>query len=139
MLPARRLLALAGVASAVAACTGKDSAKQPSVDDFAVGVCRQAAPAVIGIGGLVTQVQDKDKTAAEVNKAITDHQAALRKLLPTADLALRPHIQEVVTTVGFFRIGVDSNTLQPETVDRLAAAQEALVRMCTPTPTPTQT
>lgn len=126
-----RIAAAAAVLAATVSCTPKPAPSQPETVDFAAGTCRQAAPAVLGIGRLLGEVRTRARSAREVNAELTMQQSRLRKLLPAADSRARAPLQDLVTAVGFFRIGVDSNTLQSSQVQAATDAQQALVRACT--------
>lgn len=125
----RHPLALAGAACALASCTGR-GAKPPVVGDFA-GTGRSAAPALLSIGTHIDEVVQRGRQPASVEPSLTADRGQLRTLLPAADRALAVRLRDLITTVGFFRIAVESNSYQTARADEVGAAQRAAVTGCT--------
>ncbi len=108
----------------------RTGSSDPPVDHFAAGTCRQAAPPTIAVGKLVADVTQHAKTAQQVEPAITQEQARLRALLPSAGPTARP-LQDLITAIGYFRITLDSHTYTTARLADVKNARAALIRYCT--------
>lgn len=127
---ARRVPVVVCAALLVGGCTSKGPS-QPKVADFTAGACRSAAPAVLRIGQAVDEVSKRHRKPATVEPALLSAQTALRAMPPAPDPSVRGKLRALTVAVGFFRIGVDSNTFQPQRTTDVAAAQRAVVAACT--------
>jgi hypothetical protein len=65
-------------------------ALRPKPDRFRTGTCRDAAPAILAIGDVAARLDSEQAVSEADEKMLTDHQATLRKLKPSAGCASRP-------------------------------------------------
>ncbi len=131
------VVALAAIAATVTTgCTSSKSGgpAQPPAARFAAGTCQRAAPAVLSVGRLIYDVRDRHAKPSSVAPEIGKAQQELRALARPSDKALGGRLQNLVTAIGFFRIGVDSNTFTPQRATNVDNAQQALVTFCTKAP-----
>jgi hypothetical protein len=124
------ILAVTLAAGLAAACTSS-STGDPPASRFAVGTCRQAAPAVISVGHLIHSVQHDHKSPKSIQTAVTTEQTRLRALLPSAEPLVRPGLQQLISSIGYFRLSLDAHTYTPARLSDLSRAHDAFVRSCT--------
>jgi hypothetical protein len=136
LVPVRRWLAASGAAAMLAGCTTHRDTDRHRVADFAAGVCRQAAPAVLDIGRLVRQVEQSHQKPGDAEPAMTKDQAILRRLPAAAEPSVRTRLDVLITAIGFLRINLDSNAYQRKQLDDVRDAQQALEAVCTTQPSP---
>jgi len=105
----------------------------PAADQFAPGACRDAADAVLALARLT---RDGDVAALS-----TADRAELRRLqdrLVTARSAasgeVRSSMTEVVVSLGYLRLRLDSRTAEPEYLHQAEKARSGLEKRCVNTP-----
>ncbi len=109
---------------------GDDEPAAPRAADFAEGACRDAAPAVLDAGRLVRGV-DGDAPSPEDREGLRAAQDGVVAALPQAPAELAPPLQDLVASLGFARVQLDTGRLTGEVRDRVLTAYDAVVRTCT--------
>lgn len=126
----RRVLSLALLVLAVG-CSG-DGRSLPDADQFAAGPCREAAPAVLAADEQVRQALEAEAAdRAEIRQALQQEQARLQDVLRDAG-AGSAELQDVVTRIGFARVALDTDAMDPAAVSDVTDAVDRLVTVCVP-------
>lgn len=128
-----RTWALIVVGGALAAGCSGSSFHQPPVSQFHPGSCRTAAPAILAIGTSVHDLAGKDMAPREAAPALTKNQRALVGVVNGAPEPAKGRLQDLVTAIGFYRIGVDSNSDNGKQLANLQRAQRSVITFCTTT------
>jgi hypothetical protein len=124
-----RLLPLALLLLAIG-CSG-DGRDLPDADEFAAGPCRDAAPAVLAVDEQVRLAVEEDADRMAVRQALQAEQTRLQEVLGGGGDA-PAELQEVVTRVGFARVALDANAMDPAVVTDVTSAVDRLVAVCVP-------
>jgi hypothetical protein len=80
---------------------------------------------VLDIGRLAGKADKHRPVRKDVQAELTTAQSMLRKLSPAP-----PHAQDVITAIGFLRLGLDSNSYRPTLLTDVIVAQRALQQAC---------
>lgn len=122
-----RVVAGAALLAVVAAGCSSDSL---DVEGFAAGACTDIAPTLQDVDEALRQVGDED---IEPRAAGDRFEAAREVLQPVADSGDEPAepVQALITQLGFFRIGVDSNNYDGTQDDAVRTALDGVVEACT--------
>jgi hypothetical protein len=127
------------IAAVCAGCTSSSSgnglpnaaAAMPSVDSFSAGTCRSAAEHVIAIGEVAARLQGRTDVPAADRATLHANQEALRTMLPkVSDASLRTPLQALVTTVGWTRLRLDTQSYDPALLDAVAKADADARAVC---------
>lgn len=129
MLP-RRTACTAG-ALAVLLLTTACSDDGPAVEDFTVGVCRDAAPDVLELRDVVGDLGDDARLPDEDKQALRDAQGRLNQTVQDATGEGIEQLTALVEAVGLLRIRADGNTYDPVLADDVRAAHDRVVAACT--------
>lgn len=114
------------------ACSGSGR-ELPDADDFAVGTCRDAAPAVLALDEQVRQLEDEDLDIAAARDALREKQGRLRTLVDAnGNDEVAVALQDVVTRVGFARAALDTDALETQEVTDVTQAVDRFVAECVP-------
>lgn len=103
----------------------------PPVEDFAAGVCRQAAPDVLELSRLVEGLGEGPRVPDDVKAAL---RAAQGRLAATAGQSTGPEradLDAFVQKVGLLRLRADGNTYEPFLADEVRAARDQVIASCT--------
>ena len=103
----------------------------PAVEEFAAGVCRQAAPDVLEISRLVEGLGKGPRVPDDAKAAL---RAAQGRLAATAMQSAGPEradLDAFVQTVGLLRLRADGNTYEPFLADDVRAARDRVLASCT--------
>jgi hypothetical protein len=125
-------LAASMAVGAAAGCSGGSGLDQASPSAFRHGACRQAAKPILDVGDRIHAVAQGDVSPKKAEKPLTNDQKKLIKITKGADGATQHHLQDLVTAIGFYRIGVDTKLFKKDERTGVAKAQRALVRFCAP-------
>lgn len=114
------------------ACTGAGSGRGlPDAGDFAVGTCRDAAPAVLALDEQVRRAGEGEVDRAAARESLRENQGRLQALLG-GDGEVGVALQDVVTRVGFARAGLDADALDAQEVADVTQAVDRFVAACVP-------
>jgi hypothetical protein len=133
-MPGRRIAAvpLAAALLAVAACSHQSTTADPPVDQFAPGLCRTVAPAVLDIGRAARDVLGGRASSGGAVASLTKSQEELRAAQQHARPQQRRSLQPLVTAIGVYRIRALSDTVSRPVTAAVASAQHRLVLHCAP-------
>lgn len=123
---ARAPLALLAGALLLAGCSNA-----PEPDDFAAGICREAAPDVLELTDLVSDLGEDPEVASETKTALREAQTRLLETVGTASGPERADLDGFVQAVGLLRLRADGNTYESVLGDDVKAASDRVVERCT--------
>ncbi len=104
------------------------------VDGFAPGPCADAADTVVRLDETLIEVADKDISPAEADMRLEVFQDELLTVRDSTQPPLSQTFTDLVTSLGYFRISVDSNGYDGSQVGDTRIPFDALVKACTPDP-----
>ena len=137
LLPCRRTLPHAAAPTCVlmalllVACTGSDSRDLPEAEEFAAGACREAAPAVLALDRHARAILEDGADAADLRRALREQQDRLRPLSEGED-QVSTALQDLVGSVGFLRVAVDTDALDASEVSEVNDAVDRVIAVCVP-------
>ena len=126
MLIARAPLAVLAGALLLAGCS---SAPEPA--DFAAGICREAAPDVLELTDLVSDLGEGPEVASEAKTALREAQTRLLKTVGIFSGPERADLDGFVQAVGLLRLRADGNTYKSVLGEDVHAASDEVVARCT--------
>lgn len=125
----RSLRSAACVLVAVAALSACSS-QELDVEGFAPGACTELAPALQDVDETLRQVGDEDIAAPEAGERFQAAQAPLKAAGASAQDPVATSVTDLVTSLGFFRIAVDSNNYDGSQDADVRTAIDALAEDC---------
>ncbi|WP_328467850.1 hypothetical protein OHA21_50180 [Actinoplanes sp. NBC_00393] len=137
----KRLIVVAAVvlaavlAGAAFLVTRQSSAPQaagpalPEADEFAPGVCRDAADSILALAR-VTRQTDVAAVSEADRAELRTLQTRLWELRVKADGAVLDSMTEVVLNLGYLRVRLDSRTAEPQYLEQAEAARARLQKSC---------
>jgi hypothetical protein len=123
------------VTAAVAVATTRSSPSPdpqptlPSIHQFAPGACRDAADAVVSLARL-TRRSDVATLSAADRAELRRLQDSLVALRSAATGDVRASMEEVILSLGYLRIRLDSRTAEPEFLHQAERARSRLQKTC---------
>lgn len=126
---ARIPLTLLACALLLAGCSGTPDAPKPK--DFAAGICRQVAPDVLELTGLVDDLGKGPKVPDEAKASLRAAQGRLVATLGSYAGPERGDLDGFVEAVGLLRIRADGNTYEAFLTKDVKAAGDKVVARCT--------
>ena len=130
MLPTLRLHAATAVllGAALTGCTG--SGDELDVDGFSSGACSELAPTLQEVDEALREVADEDLEPRKAADRFKAAQEDLKAQGASAAEPVREPLTELVTSLGFFRISVDSNNYDGTQVGAAREKLDALAAAC---------
>jgi hypothetical protein len=120
---------LFGGTVAAAGC-GPSGPPLPRAAHFRGPNCQSVAEPVVQVARAVRSLDKNPEDSAGAIRAVTDAQARLHDLAPSASAGL-PEVGQLVTSIGLFRLQVDTHSADDQVLGDLAASNDAVVRRCT--------
>ena len=120
--------ATALVCAALTGCTG--SSDELDVEGFSSGPCTEIAPTLQDVDEVLREVGDDDVSPREAADRFKAAQAALKPQGEAAPAPVKQAVTDLVASLGFFRISVDSNNYDGTQVGDVRAKLEALADTC---------
>ena len=117
------------VAAGLPACSGS-GAEELDIEGFAPGACTEIAPTLEDVDETLREVQDEAIEPREAADRFKAAQATLKEQGARAPEQVKQSVTELVTSLGFFRIAVDSNNYDGSQVDDARSQLEALAEAC---------
>ncbi len=129
----RAALLVAGAALALAACSSSGPARPAATAPLPTaslvpGACLSSGVALSDLHQRVGDMVSGRSQAVTEDDAVRKDQTTLIAAMPAA--ALTSVWQELVDQTGFLRAGVESNSYDATSLQRLAQAQQAVERAC---------
>jgi hypothetical protein len=107
------------------------AAPMPSADSFTAGSCRSAAEHVIALGEIAGRLQGRTDIPMADRNAMEAHQEALRGMLTkVSDTSVRSPLQQLVVTVGWTRLRLDTQSYDTTLLDAVARADADTRAVC---------
>lgn len=123
--PVRAAAGAAVLACVLAGC----SSDALDVDGFSAGTCTDIAPTLQDVDEALREVGDEDLEPAEAGDRFQAAQEVLKPVVEAGEELAEP-VQELITTLGFFRISVDSNNYDGTQDADVRTALDALAQEC---------
>ena len=117
------------VAAAVTACSGSGG-EELDVEGFAPGACTEIAPTLQDVDESLREVEDEAIEPGEAADRFKAAQATLKEQGARAPEQVKQSVTDLVTSLGFFRIAVDSNNSDGSQVDDARSELEAVAEVC---------
>lgn len=126
--PAARLSAALGIALLVTGCTGS-SDEGVDLEGLGSGPCAPLVAALEDVDAELRGLADDEATPEQAAERFVPLQDELAEA--EVDTGLEPAVTELITSLGFFRVSVDSNTYgDDDEAARVRAALGALAEDC---------
>jgi hypothetical protein len=116
-------------AMGLSACGGAKTS-QPPVSAFADGTCRVAAPDVLALGHVGSQLGTRMTVDGALKARLKEAQDGLRTVTDGAEPAYQKSFQRLVVSTGFVRIRADGNSYDPSLGKQLMADYNAVLTAC---------
>ncbi|MCW2778374.1 MAG: hypothetical protein JWN17_2099 [Frankiales bacterium] len=133
-LPLPLLGALSGVLL-LSACSHDAAAPAafplPATSSFDAGTCTVVAPDVVALGRAARRLGPGPTAPDGVEKDLETAQKALQAVAETAEPALKPTLDAVVTRAGLVRLALDAKRYDATMAEPLRQSYGALVKTCT--------
>ncbi|MEU4419829.1 hypothetical protein AB0F81_04335 [Actinoplanes sp. NPDC024001] len=101
----------------------------PAPDQFAPGVCRDAADTIIALAR-VTRQTDAAAITVPDREELRTLQSRLWELRDQADGKVFDSMTETVLNIGYLRVRLDSRTAEPQYLEQAEAARARLEKTC---------
>lgn len=126
----RTLRAAAALLAActLAACTG--SGDELDVEGFAEGTCSDLKEPLQDVDEALRQVADEDLAPKDAAARFAELQKTLKAQAEQAEGEVGPAVTELVTSLGFFRISVDTNGYDGSQDEAVRTELEAVAETC---------
>ncbi len=128
--PARRAVRAAACAFVAVAALSACSSEELDVEGFAPGTCTEVAPVLQDVDETLRQVGDEDLAPPEAGQRFQAAQEQLKAALDAAQEPVGATVTDLVTSLGFFRIAVDSNNYDGSQDADVRTALDALAQEC---------
>lgn len=128
--PAPPWAVTAGVVCLLAVTSGCSGAERVDVEGFAPGACTDAASTVQDIDETLIGIDEEDLTPEEAGEQLKAAQDVLKPIRDAAEAPRGQTITDLITSLGFFRISVDSNSYDSSKVGDARVALDNLVEQC---------
>lgn len=115
------------VCAALTGCTG--SGDELDVDGFSSGPCADTAPALQDVDEVLRDVEDEDATPRQAADRLKAVQEALKPQVE-GDSAVQEQVTDLVSSIGFLRLSVDTNSYDGSQADGVRDALDALAEAC---------
>jgi hypothetical protein len=123
-----RAVAATATACALAACSG--SVEELDVDGFSPGACTGLAGTLQEVNEALGEVSGEDITPQEASARFESAQQVLKMQREQSAEPVASAVTDLVTSLGFFRIAVDSNSYDASQVDDVRTELEAVAMTC---------
>lgn len=123
-----RATAVLAAACALAACTG--SGDELDVEGFAEGACSELKEPLQEVDEALRQVEDEDLAPKDAAAQFAELQKTLKAQAEQAEGEVGPAVTELVTSLGFFRISVDTNSYDGSQDEAVRTELEAVAETC---------
>ena len=125
----RSAILLLLVAGTLASCSS-DSDPRFERQDLSAGACRDAGADLLAVEQSQRSLAAGDIDAQEAAADYKDLQARLLEARDGAAQEVSSALRSLVTTMGFFRVGVDAGTLGDEQTEQVREALEGALAAC---------
>lgn len=106
------------------------SSDELDVDGFAAGDCTEVAPALQQVDEALRSLEDEELDPREATVRIRGIQDQLKPVVEAGGDVAEP-VQDLVQSLGFFRISVDTNNLDEDLSTNVRESVDGVVASCT--------